>query len=133
MPYLHGVGNIIPGLEKHLAGKSVGDKFKAEVPPDEAYGEYDSNGEIKIHQRDLPKGFEFVEGRRIMTRDHNGEPEPLWMLSKLGAYFTFTCNHPLAGKTLFFDIEVVGVRPANKEELAHGHPLGIDGTAGHHH
>ena len=55
------------------------------------------------------------------------------MLSKVGAYVTFTSNHPLAGKTLTFDVEIVGVRPANPEELEHGHPHGIDGTAGHHH
>ena len=133
MPYLHGGGNIIPGLEKHMEGKSVGDAFKAEIAPADAYGEFDPAGEVKVHQRDLPKGFEFEAGRQIWTRDDAGNPEPLWMVSKVGAYFTFTSNHPLAGKTLTFDVEIVGVRPANPEELEHGHPHGIDGTAGHHH
>lgn len=133
MPYLHGHGNIIPGLESHMLGKTVGDSFQAVIPPAEAYGELDPEGEIKVHQRDLPKGYTFEEGRQIWIRDENGDPSPLWMVAKVGAYFTFTNNHPLAGKTLTFDVEVVGVRPANEEELAHGHPHGIDGTAGHHH
>jgi FKBP-type peptidyl-prolyl cis-trans isomerase SlyD len=133
MPYLHGHGNIIPGLEKHLLGKKAGDAFKAVIPPAEGYGELDPEGEMKVHQRDLPKDFEYEEGRQIWVRDEEGNPSPLWMTANVGAYYTFTSNHPLAGKTLTFDVEVVGVREANEAELTHSHPHGIDGTSGHHH
>ena len=60
-------------------------------------------------------------------------PVPLWMEAFEEGVFTFTTNHPLAGETLIFAVEIVGIRDALDVELEHGHPHGIDGTGGHHH
>jgi FKBP-type peptidyl-prolyl cis-trans isomerase SlyD len=135
MPYLHGHSNIVPGLESALEGKSVGDMVKAEVPPAEGYGEYDETGFVQVHRKEFPAGeFDDVElGMSFQASDGDGQPVQLWLIKKEGAYAHFTTNHPLAGQTLHFDVEIVGIRDATEEELVHSHPHGIDGTGGHHH
>ncbi len=63
----------------------------------------------------------------------DGSPLTLWISAVEGDQVLVDANHPLAGVTLHFDIEVTGIRSATEDELAHGHPHGPDGTAGHHH
>ncbi len=135
MPYLHGHGNIVPGLEKQMEGKAVGDKFTADVPPADGYGEYDEDGFFQVHRNEFPKGeFENCEeGKSFFADDGEGNPTQIWVVKTEGAFAHFTTNHPLSGQTLHFDIEIVGIRAANEEEMAHGHPHGLDGTQGHHH
>ena len=133
MPYLHGHSNIVPGLESALEGKAVGDTVKAEVPPAEAYGEYDENGFIQVHREEFPSGqFDEVElGMTFQASDGDGNPVQLWVISKEGPYAHFTTNHPLAGQTLHFEVEIMGIRDATDEELAQSHPHGIDGERTH--
>ena len=135
IPYLHGHGNLISGLEEELEGKKIGDKFHAVIPPEKGYGEFDKNKEFSVHKRDLDKSIlEHLQvDAQFMINDEQGNPVPIFVVKKEGAYVHFTRNHPLAGKTLHFDIEIVGIRESNEEELKHGHPHGIDGTSGHHH
>ena len=135
MPYLHGHGNVISGLEEQLEGKKIGDQFQAIVPPEKGYGEYDKNANFSVHRSELDKNIleDLQPGAQFMINDEQGHPVPIFVDKKEGAYVHFTRNHPLAGKTLYFDIEIVGIRDANEEELKHGHPHGIDGTSGHHH
>ena len=135
MPYLHGAGNIIPGLEEQMAGKQAGDKFTAVILPADAYGEFNPEAFIQVPRADLPEGIEFEKGLQLIAQDENGGMMPIFMdgYDEASDIFTFNANHPLAGETLTFQVEVVGVRDANEEELAHGHPHGIDGTQGHHH
>ena len=135
MPYLHGHGNVILGLEEHLEGKKIGEQFQAVISPDKGYGEYDEKANFSVHREELDKDIleDLLPGVQFMINDEQGQPVPIFVVKKEGAYVHFTRNHPLAGKTLLFEIEIVGIRDANEEELKHGHPHGIDGTSGHHH
>jgi FKBP-type peptidyl-prolyl cis-trans isomerase SlyD len=135
MPYLHGCGNIIPDLEEHMEGKTIGDKFQVVIPPEKGYGEYDEKANFSVHRSELDKNVleDLKPGSQFFINDEQGKPVPIFVVKMEGAYVHFTQNHPLAGQTLHFDIEVVGIRDANEEEVKHGHPHGIDGTHGHHH
>jgi len=135
MPYLHGCGNIIPGLEVQMAGKGAGDSFTAIIPPAEAYGEFDPEAFMQVPGAQLPEGIEFQQGLQLIAQGEDGSAMPIFMDSydEANDLYTFNANHPLAGETLTFKVDVVGVRDATEEELAHGHPHGLDGTAGHHH
>ena len=135
MPYLHGFGNIIPGLEEQMEGKQAGDKFTAIILPEDAYGEFDPDAFIQVPKDQLPEGIEFEEGLQLLAEGDDGHVMPIYMDSydEATEIFTFNCNHPLAGETLTFQVEIVAVRDATEEELEHGHPHGADGTEGHHH
>jgi len=120
--YLHGMGNIIPGLEAALVGKSVGDKFIVSIEPAQAYGEIDPEMVQVVSKRmfedmDLEVGMQFhadvSHGSGIIT-----------VTEIDGDDVTVDGNHPLAGETLIFDVEVIDVRPATADELAHGHVHG---------
>lgn len=134
MAYLHGYGNVVSGLEKELEGKSVGDSFTAIIAPVDAYGDYQAQEPIRVHQSSFGKDFDrLYAGAPLRLQNSQGEPITVFVEKKDGAYVYLTRNHPLAGQTLVFDVEVIGVRAAFPEEIAHGHPHGIDGTSGHHH
>ena len=133
MPYLHGYGNIIPGLEVQMTGKQAGDKFTAVILPEDAYGEFNPEAFIQVPRAQLPEGIEFQKGLQLLAQDGNGGVLPIFMdgYDEATDIFTFNANHPLAGETLTFEVEVVAVRDATKEELTHGHPHGIEGTETH--
>ena len=133
LAYLHGFGNIVPGLEAQLEGKQIGDKFVAVVLPEEAYGEFDEEGFFEVPKVDLPPDMFFQEGMPLQFEDQDGNVRVAYMDAFEDDVYTFNLNHPLAGQTLTFNIEVVGIRDALAVELEHGHPHGIDGTGGHHH
>ena len=133
MAYLHGSNNIIPGLETHMEGKSIGDKFIAIIAPADGYGEYNDEAFIQVPREQLPEGVQFKKGAQLIAEDEQGNPMPVWMEAYAEDVFTFTFNHPLAGVTLSFKVEIAGIRDAIAVELEHGHPHGIDGTGGHHH
>jgi FKBP-type peptidyl-prolyl cis-trans isomerase SlyD len=128
LAYLHGAGNIIPGLEKALTGKSAGDAVNAKIPPGEAYGEKDPQlvqavPRDRFPAQDIKVGMQFQAqggGQSRVVTVVNVDPENV----------TIDANHPLAGQTLNFDVKVVDVRDATQEELAHGH---VHGPDGHHH
>ncbi|HEV2227722.1 MAG TPA: peptidylprolyl isomerase [Steroidobacteraceae bacterium] len=125
LAYLHGHGNIIPGLERELAGKNVGDRLKVRVPAAEGYGEYDRALVQKVPRRalkgiaDLRVGLRLQAGHQAVTVTHIA-----------GDMITLDGNHPLAGQNLTFDVEITAVRAATEEELTHGH---VHGAGGHHH
>lgn len=125
LAYLHGHGNIIPGLERELAGKSVGDRLTVRVPAAEGYGEYDRALVQKVPRRAL-KG---IANLRVGLRLQAGH-QAVTVTHIAGDMVTLDGNHPLAGQNLNFDVEIAGVRPATEEELAHGH---VHGDGGHHH
>jgi FKBP-type peptidyl-prolyl cis-trans isomerase SlyD len=135
LPYLHGYGNIIPGLEREMEGKTIGDKFTAVILPVDAYGDLNQSEDafMQVPKDNLPEGITFQKGMQLIAEGENGEQLPVWMEDYKDNVFTFTTNHPLAGKTLVFNVEVVGIREPLPVELEHGHPHGLDGTAGHHH
>ena len=127
MTYLHGANNIIPGLESALAGKSVGDEFKVTIEPADAYGE---KVEANI-QRISAKHFKFpkkLKPRQIVGLQTKKGPVKVTIV-KVGRFnVDVDANHPLAGQTLTFDVEVNAIRDATEEELAHGHAHGPSGV-----
>ncbi|MCR6495621.1 peptidylprolyl isomerase [Thermomonas sp. S9] len=125
---LFGRGQIIPGLEKAMEGRQAGDSFKAAVAAAEAYGERREG----LIQRIPKKNFgdmKLEPGMQVVLNTNFG-PRAV-TIEKVGmSVVDVDLNHPMAGKDLEFDIEVVDVREASEEELAHGH---VHGEGGHHH
>jgi len=120
MIYLHGAENIIPGLEVELEGKSVGDTFKVTVLPEDGYGVYDESL-VEDVQREMFDGVESIEvGMSFQVETPEGIQE-VTVSAIDGDTITVNANHPLAGETLHFDVEVTDVRDATDEELEHGH------------
>ncbi len=121
MVYLHGAGNIIPGLEKALVGKAEGDALKVRIEPAEAYGELIPDG-IKTIEKAAFEGVETVEAGMVFeAKAPDGAMQEIVVVKVDGDAVTIDTNHPLAGVALNFDIKVVSVREATKEELDHGH------------
>lgn len=129
LAYLHGHGNLVPGLERELTGKSAGDKLQVKIPPADGYGEYDQTLVQRVPRRTL-KGVANVKvGMRLHAQTDQG-PKPVTVTRITGDMVTLDGNHPLAGKNLNFDVEIATVREATEEELSHGH---VHGAGGHHH
>jgi FKBP-type peptidyl-prolyl cis-trans isomerase SlyD len=128
LEYLHGHGNIVPGLERALEGKETGDRITVAVPAADAYGERNEELVMEV-SRDRFQGDDAIEegmqfeaqtpdGYRVVTVTGVGDK-----------IVTIDANHPLAGMDLNFDVTVTAVRDANPEELSHGHVH----AHGHHH
>lgn len=129
LAYLHGAGNIIPGLEDALEGKAVGDSFKVSVTPAEGYGEKDE-GLLQVVPRSMFRGVDDIEpGMQFHAQTDHGM-QVITVAKVEGDNVTVDGNHPLAGQNLNFDVKVLEVRAATAEELEHGH---VHGAGGHHH
>lgn len=129
LAYLHGHQNIIPGLEKALDEKSVGDSFTVSIEPADAYGERDERM-IQTVPRSMFQGVDEIEpGMRFQAQTEGGVTV-VTIKEVNGDEITLDGNHELAGETLHFDVEVKDVRPASEEELEHGH---VHGPGGHEH
>jgi FKBP-type peptidyl-prolyl cis-trans isomerase SlyD len=131
LAYLHGAGNIVPGLERELEGKTVGATFQVNVSPEDGYGQREGKPQ-GVERSAFPKNVELEKGMMFQAQTPDGDVVPLWIDRVEAETVWVDPNHPLAGVTLHFDVEVVGVREATEEEVAHGHPHGPDGH-GHHH
>jgi FKBP-type peptidyl-prolyl cis-trans isomerase SlyD len=115
--YLHGRGHMVPGLESALEGKAAGWSGKFRIPPEEAYGPHDP---AKIFKESPDRfGFEVKVGTVIQGRLGGGRSFPIQVIAVEPDSVTLDPNHPLAGKTLDFDVKVLAVRPATPEELQH--------------
>lgn len=131
LAYLHGHQNLVPGLEKELEGKTVGDKLSVTVPCEEGYGETDPEL-IQALPRDMFGGVDNIEvGMEFHAQTQNGM-QVVEVIDVEEDTITINGNHPLAGMNLNFDVEVVEIRDATEEELQHGHVHG-DGGCGHDH
>lgn len=126
--YLHGHGNIITGLEKALHNRNAGDKFNVRIEADEAYGEY-SNDMIQVVSKEMFDGIDQLEVGMQFHAAVNSGTGIVTITQIDGDDITIDGNHPLAGQALNFDIDVVAVRLATKDELSHGH---IHGAGCHH-
>lgn len=122
MDYLHGAGNIIPGLEKQIDGRKAGDKFDVHLEAGDAYGEIDPEAVHKVSRSEFPEDAELGPGMQITAQDQAGNIQPLWIVNIDDSDVLLTANHPLAGKALNFNVEVVDIRDASAEETEHGHP-----------
>jgi FKBP-type peptidyl-prolyl cis-trans isomerase SlyD len=130
--FIHGTGSLISGLEKALVGKKVGDKFAVEVVAAEAYGERHEELTQAV-PRAMFEGMEVEVGMRFRAADPSGREQSVIVLDVTDDEVVVDGNHPLSGIDLTFDVEIIAVRDATEEELAHGHAHGIDGHSGHGH
>lgn len=129
LAYLHGAGNIIPGLEDALEGKKVGDSFKVSIAPADGYGEK-NEGLMQVVPKEMFQGVDTIEvGMQFHAQTDHGM-QVITVAAVEGSNITVDGNHPLAGQNLNFDVKVVEVRAASAEELDHGH---VHGAGGHHH
>lgn len=127
--FLSGARNIIEGLDNAIQGKAAGDEMKVEVTPEEGYG--------PVHQeliqqvpRENFQGVDTIEvGMQFMAQTPNGQ-QPVTVIGVEEDGILLDGNHPLAGKALSFDVEIVEVREATAEEVEHGH---VHGEGGHEH
>jgi len=128
--YLHGRGQIIPGLEKELVGMAIGASKKVSVAPEEGYGEVDPNAMQLVEHNTFPDDLELKPGVHLQMSTPEGHPleAKVVEIKEDGVLLDF--NHPLAGETLNFDVSIKEVRAATADELSHGHAHGADG---HHH
>lgn len=121
LAYLHGAGNIIPGLEKALIGKVQGDSLKVEVKPADGYGEISSDL-IQTVEKAAFQDVDAIEvGMAFEAQAPDGSIQRIEVKEVDGDKITIDANHPLAGVVLHFDVEIVGVREATEEEVSHGH------------
>lgn len=134
MTYLHGGGQLIAGVEEAMLGKKAGDHVEATIPPEKGYGVYDANLDREVPldafpkdaRKELKAGFTFAAEHP----EKDGERVMFTVMEVDGEAVRITANHPLAGQTLLFTIDVAEVRKASAEELSHGH---AHGPGGHHH
>ena len=125
---LFGHGNIIPGLEKAMDGREAGDSFQATVPAAEAYGERREGLSQRIPKKHF--GAQKLEAGMQVVLQTNFGPRAV-TIEKVGmSVVDVDLNHPMAGKDLHFDIEIVDVREAEQVEIEHGH---VHGEGDHQH
>lgn len=134
LPYLHGHGNIVPGLEAALNGKVAGDRLReVRVPPEQGYGIDDPELNLALPLEMFPPEMHdgLEPGQQFMAEHPTDESRQVMytIVGQEGDEVLVTGNHPLAGDVLIFDVEIVEVREATAEELAHGH---VHGPGGHH-
>jgi FKBP-type peptidyl-prolyl cis-trans isomerase SlyD len=123
---LVGHRNIIPGLETALIGHEAGDRFEVTVAPEEGYGARHEGAMQRLSKKLFPKGAALLPGEQVVLKTEHGPR--MVTVKKVGmTVVDVDLNHPLAGKTLNFDVEVVDVREASAEEIAHRHVHGAGG------
>jgi len=127
LTYLHGAGNIIPGLEKELEGRGAGEKLNVKVAPEEGYGELQEQLMQEV-PRDAFQGVENVEPGMQFQAQTQGGPLMVTVKKVEGDTVVVDGNHPLAGQHLNFDVEIAEVREASEEEVEHGHVHGEGGV-----
>jgi FKBP-type peptidyl-prolyl cis-trans isomerase SlyD len=129
LSYLHGKGNIIPGLEQALAGKAAGDKVDVTVPPEQGYGRRDERLVQIVPRTRFGEVAGLAPGMQVRAQGPQGA-RLVTVVRVDRDFVTVDGNHPLAGRTLHFSVEVTDVRKATHEEVTHGH---VHGPGGHHH
>jgi FKBP-type peptidyl-prolyl cis-trans isomerase SlyD len=129
LTYLHGAGNLIPGLESDLEGKGVGDEFKTRIEPADAYGERNDAMVQDVPRDQLPGDMEIQVGMQFQAQGPGGM-QVVTVAGIEGDTVKMDGNHPLAGVTLNFDVKIVDIREATAEEKEHGH---VHGEGGHQH
>lgn len=130
LTYLHGEGQIVPGLERELEGLGVGDARKVVVPPAEGYGDRNPQGLQPVERKAFPDDVKLEAGLELSAVGPDGEVVPFVVHEVKGDTVVVDLNHPLAGKTLHFDVTIREVRTPTAEELEHGH---AHGPGGHGH
>ncbi|MGZ3457258.1 MAG: FKBP-type peptidyl-prolyl cis-trans isomerase [Archangium sp.] len=128
LAYMHGRGQIVPGLEGQLEGMAAGESKKVVVPPSQGYGEHDPRGLQEVPRTMFQGAPKLEAGMSITAQTADGDVIPITIREVKGDTVVVDLNHPLAGKTLHFDVTVREVRAATDEEKEHGHAHGPGGA-----
>ena len=131
LTYLQGAGQIVPGLENALEGLIVGDKKDVTITPKEGYGEINAELRLKVERKLFPPETEIKPGMQFKANTGDDQERMFTVVEVEDDQIKIDGNHPLAGQTLYFNVEIVSIRAATKDELAHGHAHGPDGSHGH--
>jgi FKBP-type peptidyl-prolyl cis-trans isomerase SlyD len=121
LSYLHGAQQIVPGLERALSGMSAGQSKDVVVSPEEGYGLPDPEGVFGVPRSAFPADAKLEAGQSFIGEDDEGQAVPVRVVEVRDDVIVVDANHPLAGETLYFHVDVREVREATDEELAHGH------------
>ena len=128
--FISGGQQILPKLEENILSMLIGSKRTVILEPEEAYGVYDDSALQHVNRSEFPEDTDLQEGITFVADAPDGQQLPFVIKSVDGENITIDFNHPLAGQTLTFDVELLTLRDATIEELSHGH---VHGAGGHHH
>ncbi|MGN0002415.1 MAG: peptidylprolyl isomerase [Sphingobacterium composti] len=131
LTFLYGVGMMLPKFEENIAGLNEGDKTSFDLAAADAYGERDDRAIAQLPADMFQETGLPPLGEVLPLQDNQGNQFRAVVVDVTPEAVVADLNHPMAGKSLSFEIEVLNVRPATEEELSHGHAHGIDGTEGH--
>ncbi|CDH18773.1 peptidylprolyl isomerase [Xenorhabdus bovienii] len=132
LDYLHGRGSLISGLEKAVEGREAGERFDVSIEANDAYGQYDENLVQRV-PKDVFVGVDELQVGMRFLADTDMGPVPVEITALEGDEVVVDGNHMLAGQNLKFNVEIVAIREATEEELAHGHVHGQGGCGDHDH
>ena len=124
--YLHGQTGLIDGLVEAMEGHSAGETFTVTIPPEKAYGGVRENALHKVQAKRLQGAKKWTPGMVAILQTEQGPRQVVVVKPGLSQVVVDT-NHPLAGRELTFNVEILDVRAATEEELAHGHAHGVGG------
>lgn len=124
LEFVHGAGNIIPGLEREIAGMAVGDSKDVMIAAAEGYGERDEEAFMDVPREQFPNEIPMKVGTELQVQNQAGQPMFARIEKVEDQNVRLNFNHPLAGKDLHFNIKVVDLREATPEEVEHGHVHG---------
>ena len=130
LAFLAGQNQVLPKVEETLNGMLLNTKKTVTLSPQEAYGEYNEEHIQQASRGNFPADTKLEIGMQFMADMEDGGHMPFIIKAIEGDQVTIDFNHPLAGQTLTFDLELIEVRDATEEELSHGH---VHGPGGHHH
>jgi FKBP-type peptidyl-prolyl cis-trans isomerase SlyD len=128
--FLSGNEQILPKLEENIGGMLIGSKKTVVLDPENAYGNFSESAVRTVNKSEFPEGTELKVGMGYYADTPDGKQLPFTIKNIEGENITLDFNHPLAGKTLTFEVELLNLRDATQEELSHGH---VHGAGGHHH
>jgi FKBP-type peptidyl-prolyl cis-trans isomerase SlyD len=129
LQFLAGYDNIVPGLEREMVGMKIGESKNVLVLPEDGYGEFDEEAFMEVPRSEFPSDMELETGLELHVTDEDGQHQFAFVESFNDKTVHLDFNHPLAGAELQFNVKVVALREATKEELDHGHAH----EEGHHH
>jgi FKBP-type peptidyl-prolyl cis-trans isomerase SlyD len=118
LTYVHGYAQIVPGLERQIAGLHAGEKGSFVVEADEAFGERDEDAVFAVDRTDFPDADDVAVGDEFMAEGPDGEPIAMRVVEIRDDALVVDTNHPLAGQKIRFEVEVADVRPASEDEIA---------------
>jgi len=131
LTFLYGVGMMLPKFEENISSLNQGDKTSFTLTPENAYGEKDERAVAQLPADMFKETGLPPVGEVLPLQDNQGNQFQAVVVEVTPEAVVADLNHPMAGKTLNFDVEILNVRPATEEELAHGHAHGVDGESGH--